>query len=181
MLFLYSPPRACVVSTRRAVVSILSTLSIFGACCVDAAPLGGAGGGFRLLLHERGGRACDTSNERANAAHAAKEQRGGGLLFSTRRACLCSVVHVVHIRGGLFLLLVWYSLNAATVGVHIVHVVYIRAGCVDAAPAPLSSSFGAFSIRRVRAVVLVSYSLNAGRCHIGRRLGVAPPRRSCLC
>ena len=45
---------------------------------------------------------------------------------------------------------------------------------MDAAPAPLSSSFGAFSIRRARAFVLVSYSLNAGRCHIGRRLDAAP-------
>ena len=51
---------------------------------------------------------------------------------------------------------------------------------MDAAPAPLSSSFGAFSIRRARAVVLVSYSLNAGRCHIGRRLDAAPPRRAVL-
>ena len=52
-----------------------------------------------------------------------------------RRACLCSVVHVVYIRGGLFLLLVWYSLNAAAVGVHIVHVVHvvhIKAGGVEA-------------------------------------------------
>ena len=155
MLFLYSPPRACVASTRRAVVSILSTLSIFGAGCVDAAPLGGAGGCFRAFVFccTKRGRACDMSNERANAAHAAKEQRGGGLFFSTRRACLCSVVHVVHIRGGLFLLLVWYSLNAAAVGVHIVHVVYLRAGCVDAAPP-----------RRALRLLGVLYSSGAGVC-----------------
>ena len=72
------------------------------------------------------------------------------------------------------------SLNTSGGGVHIVHVVYLRAGCVDAAPAPLSSSFGAFSIRRARAFVLVSYSLNAGRCHIGRRVDAAPPRRAVL-
>ena len=40
--------------------------------------------------------------------------------------------------------------------------------------------FWAFSIRRGRAFVLVSYSLNAGRCHIGRRLDAAPPRRAVL-
>jgi len=34
-------------------------------------------------------------------------------------------VHVVYIRGGLFLLLVWYSLNAAAVGVHVVHIVHV--------------------------------------------------------
>ena len=134
-LSVFAPSCLCSLNTSGGGVHIVHVVYI-RAGCLDAAPLGGAGGGFRAFVFccTKRGRACDTSNERANAAHAAKEQRGGGLFFSTRRACLCSVVHVVHIRGGLFLLLVWYSLNAAAVGVHIVHVVYIRAGCVDAAP-----------------------------------------------
>ena len=137
----------------------------------------------------KGGRACGTSNERANAAHAAKEQhaaasssprvgafascctirrgsykcsavkgkrctrakerRGGGLLFSIRRA----FVHVVYIcpyRAAVCFSsveavcfsssYVCPSCRCACIAstrrafVHIVHVVHIRAGCVDAAP-----------------------------------------------
>ena len=96
-------------------VSILSTLSIFGAWCMDAAPLGGAGGCFRAFVFccTKRGRACDTSNERANALHAANERRRA----ASSSSHVGAVVHVVYIRGGLFLLLVWYSLNAAGVSV----------------------------------------------------------------
>ena len=65
--------RACIASTRRPSVSILSTLSIFGRR-LDAAPPRRAVlrlSGFGLLLHEKDG-AGDTSNERANAAHGSK-------------------------------------------------------------------------------------------------------------
>lgn len=76
MLFLYSPPRVCVASTRRAVVSILSTLSIFGAGCVDAAPLGGAGGCFRALV------SCCTKRQtrQKNSAGAASSFPAAGRL-----------------------------------------------------------------------------------------------------
>ena len=134
-LSVFAPSCLCSLNTSGGGVHIVHVVYI-RAGCVDAAPLGGAGGCFRAFVFccTKRGRACDTSNERAYAAHGAKEQRGGGLFFSTRRgdcprclysgrrldaapprravlrlsACLlcCGYGH-----GGGRLFCVWYSLN----------------------------------------------------------------------
>lgn len=106
----FAPSCLCSLNTSGGGVHIVHVVYI-RAGCLDAAPLGGAGGGFRAFVFccTKRGRACDTSNERANAAHAAKEQRGGVLFFSTRRGgcprCLYSGgVWTLHPRRSLRLL-----------------------------------------------------------------------------
>ena len=80
MLFLYSLPRACVASTRRAVVSILSTLSIFGRAVWTLHPSAGRVAAFGL------------SSSAARKDKHDKRTARGGLLFSTRRG-VCLLLH----------------------------------------------------------------------------------------
>ena len=160
MLFLYSPPRACVVSTRRAVVS---TLSLFGRGVWTLHPSSARVAAFGLSSSaaRKKGRACDTSNERANAAHAAKEQRGGGLLFPRGGA----FVHVVYIRAA-------YRIpprGALPYGrgfclcVYIIHVRPRRWCCI-------SCSFCIVSTRRARL-----YCIRRGGSRLVEALGRSPP------
>ena len=97
-LSVFAPSCLCSLNTSGGGVHIVHVVYI-RAGCLDAAPLGGAGGCFRAFVFccTKRARACDTSNERANAAHGAKEQRGGGLFFSIRRG-FCLRVCIVHVR-----------------------------------------------------------------------------------
>ena len=176
-LSVFAPSCLCSLNTSGGGVHIVHVVYI-RAGCVDAAPLGGAGGCFRAFVFccTKRGRACEIRPTKGQTLHTGKRTaRGRALLLHT-----AGRLSTLSIFGAVCFSCSCGIASTRRVVVHIVHVVYIRAGCVDAAPAPLSSSFGAFSIRRARAVVLVSYSLNAGRCHIGRRLDAAPPRRAVL-
>ena len=138
---------------------------------MDAAPLGGAGGCFRAFVFccTKRGRACDTSNERANALHAANERRRAASSSSHVGA-----VPSLSIFGAVCFSCSYGIASTRRPSVSILSTLSIFGRAVWTLPRAALFVFWAFSIRRARAFVLVSYSLNAGRCHIGRRLDVVP-------
>ena len=175
MLFLYSPPRACVVSTRRAVVSMLS---IFGRAVWTLHPSAGRVAAFVFCCTKRAGRVILPTKGRT--LHTRQKNSAGAASSSPHGGRVCVRLSTLSIFGAVCFSCSCGIASTRRPSVSILSTLSIFGRAVDAAPAPLSSSFGAFSIRRARAVVLVSYSLNAGRYHIGRRLDAAPPRRAVL-
>ena len=124
MLFLYSLPRACVASTRRAVVSILSTLSIFGRAVWTLHPSAGRVAAFGLSSSAaRKGRGLVIRQTKGQTLHTRQKNSAGAASSSPHGGRVCVRLSTLSIFGAVcFSCSCLYSLNAAAVGVHIVHI-----------------------------------------------------------
>ena len=132
-LSVFAPSCLCSLNTSGGGVHIVHVVYI-RAGCLDAAPLGGAGGCFRAFVFccTKRARACDNVKRKGERCTRGKRTaRGRSLpLHTAGRLSTLSIL-----GAGCFSCSCLYSLNAAAVGVHIVHVVYIRAAFGRCAPA----------------------------------------------